>query len=890
MGQIFDETDWSATALGPRARWPLALRLAVDLILASRFPMSVAWGEERILLYNDAYAEILGARHPEALGRPMQEVWPEAWPELGPLVARSFGGEAVWREDMLLTLERHGYPEPAWFTFSFSPLRDGLGAVCGMLNTVVETTGRQRLEASLRHSEARHRALLESIGDGFFVLDRHWRFSYVNPQGARILGRPVEEMLGAVIWDAFPGLVASRFEAVYRRVAETRAMGTERAFYPDQGRWYEVRAFPAEPGGISVFVRDVSEEVRKDEALRRSETRYRSLSEASSQLVWTLDGAQRMGGGQPGWEAFTGQDKAARSGMGWLEAVHPDHRGRLLHLARAAVEEGQAYEAEFVLRRHDGAWRTLRARGVPVRDAEGAVVEWVGSGADVTEQRLTEGRLALAMEGTSDGLWDWNIVSGESFHSPRIAAMLGHAPEEWDSSHENWLRTIHPEDRPAVETRLHEHLAGETEDYSATYRVRHRDGRWLWILSRARALRDVEGCAIRLVGAHTDITAQKEAETALAEREARLRVMADAMPQIVWWADPSGHTLWYNRRWHEFTGIPRTDVAPPPEERLHVYHPEDLPVAQERWRHSLRTGEPYEVEYRFRDAATGQWRWHLGRALPARDAEGRITAWVGTATDIHDQRDAREILTRSHDELERLVAARTSELMRAEAALRHSERLQAMGQLTGSIAHDFSNVLQVVDSGIHLLASEELSGEERLEVADGVGASLENARRMTRQLLAFARQQPLEPATLDLNARLRAMRELLRHSLGQRIALKTEFAEGLPPVTLDPAQLETALLNLVMNARDAMPEGGTLTLSTAMEDGRVALTVADTGEGMPPEVLERLFEPFFTTKPAGKGTGLGLAQVHGFLAQSGGEVRVESTPGAGSRFTLLLPS
>ena len=631
MARLVDAMDWTATPIGPPGHWPLALRLALDLMLASRFPMCVIWGEARVLLYNDGYAPILGPRHPAALGRPVEEAWPELWPQIQPLVARTFAGETLWFEDMAMEVTRHGHPEPAWFTFSYSPLRDAMGVVRGLLNTVVEMTPRVQAEAALREAEARNRALLESIGDGFFALDRGWRFTHLNPQAVRLLGAPAQ--LGRDVWEAFPGLRGSPFEALYRRVMAGGEAGTERAFFPDHDRWYDVRAFPAAEG-ITVFFRDVTEE-------------------------------------------------------------------------------------------------------------------------------------------------------------HRTAA-------------------------------------------------------------------------------------------ALAEREGRLRVMADALPQIVWFAGPDGTTTWRNRRWHAFTGE-TADAG-----FGAVLHAEDLPAARAAWRRSVATGEPYETEFRLREGATGAWRWHLGRALPARDATGAITAWYGTATDIHDQREAREVLSRAQDDLERLVEARTAELLRAEQALRHSEKLQAMGQLTGSIAHDFGNVLQVVDSGIHLLAGEGLGEEDRAQVAEGVGASLENARRLIRQLLAFARQQPLEPVALDLNARLGAMTELLRHSLGSRIALETAFAAGLPAATLDPAQLETALLNLVMNARDAMPDGGTLTIRTGLQGGRPAVTVADTGEGMDAATMARLFEPFFTTKPAGKGTGLGLAQVHGFVTQSGGDIRVDSEPGRGTSFTLVF--
>jgi CheY-like chemotaxis protein len=225
--------------------------------------------------------------------------------------------------------------------------------------------------------------------------------------------------------------------------------------------------------------------------------------------------------------------------------------------------------------------------------------------------------------------------------------------------------------------------------------------------------------------------------------------------------------------------------------------------------------------------------------------------------------------------------------------------MQALGQLTGGIAHDFNNLLQVIASGVRLLGTPELSEKRRELVLGGMAQAIENGKQLVDRMLAFARRKPLRPQAFDLNARLGGMSELLRRALGSRIRVKTDFAPDLWPVVADPVQLETAVLNLAVNARDAMPRGGTLTLRTrntpldATADrpagAFVCLVVEDTGQGMTPGVLARVFEPFFTTKPVGEGTGLGLPQVHGFAKQSGGDVHVESVPGAGTKVVIHLP-
>jgi signal transduction histidine kinase/ActR/RegA family two-component response regulator len=273
--------------------------------------------------------------------------------------------------------------------------------------------------------------------------------------------------------------------------------------------------------------------------------------------------------------------------------------------------------------------------------------------------------------------------------------------------------------------------------------------------------------------------------------------------------------------------------------------------------------------------------------------------------DVTAEREAEEALRLHREELERLVEDRTAALIRAaeeqrraEEAMRQGEQLAALGRLTGGVAHDFNNLLQVVTSGAALLRRE-LPEARRARVLDALSDAGLKARDLTSRLLAFARRQALRPEPFDLNRRVEGMTELLRRTLGSRVRIEAELAEELPPVLADPGQLEIAVINLATNARDAMPDGGRLTLRTRVErleatealagGEYVCLDVEDTGEGMTPAVRARVFEPFFTTKEAGKGTGLGLAQVFGFARQSGGDVVVESAPGRGTRFTLHLP-
>jgi PAS domain S-box-containing protein len=404
--------------------------------------------------------------------------------------------------------------------------------------------------------------------------------------------------------------------------------------------------------------------------------------------------------------------------------------------------------------------------------------------------------------------------------------------------------------------------------------------------------------------------AEREASTAaLQESETRFRTIADVMPQIVWSARPDGHHDYFNQRWYEYTGLSRELSLG--GERRGVVHQEDRAGVREVWHACLATGRDYVVEYRFR-RHDGAWRWFMGRAVAVRDTEGRIAGWYGTCTDIQDQVEAREALARSRVELERLVTQRTAELTgalerlqvearereQAEDALRQAQKMEAVGRLTGGIAHDFNNLLQAVVGSLELIRMR-VTDERVARLAASAFMAAERGAKLTAQLLAFSRSQRLTVVPVDVNAALAGMQDLLARSIAPPVEIRLLPDAEAGTALTDANQFELAVLNLAINARDAMPKGGSITLSTSRVVEKaggdvpagdyVSIAVADTGTGMAEEVRARALEPFFTTKPTGQGTGLGLAQVYGIARQSGGTVRIDSAPGRGTTVRILLP-
>ncbi len=400
----------------------------------------------------------------------------------------------------------------------------------------------------------------------------------------------------------------------------------------------------------------------------------------------------------------------------------------------------------------------------------------------------------------------------------------------------------------------------------------------------------------------TDITESVRASEELRESEARFRSFAQAIPNHFWTATPDGRLDWFNDQVYGYSGA--VAGALDGEKWAAIVHPDDVGRASERWARSLSTGETYETEFRLR-RHDGVFRWHIARAMPIRDTAGAISRWVGANTDIQDQKDVAATLADLNAALETRVAERTAQLIETEEALRQSQKMDAVGQLTGGIAHDFNNLLQAITGALDRLrkriAQGRLEDVERFLKAAEEGAT--RAASLTHRLLAFSRRQTLDPRPADVNRLVSGLEDLIRRTMGPGIAVQVVGAGGLWTTLIDVPQLENALLNLCINARDAMPAGGKLTIETAnrwLDDrggrGRdlppgqyVSLAVTDSGVGMGPEVVERAFDPFFTTKPIGQGTGLGLSMIYGFVRQSGGQVRIYSEVGQGTTMTLYLP-
>ena len=547
-------------------------------------------------------------------------------------------------------------------------------------------------------------------------------------------------------------------------------------------------------------------------------------------------------------------------------------------LARTVTSRESVRGEEIRIQRGDGTDGFIRMSSAPITDGNGKFVAAVAIVVDVTDQRKAERavkssdeRLRFVSKATTDVVWDWDITTNALVWNDSVEAVFGHKQHQIYPEVQWWYDHLHPEDRKRVIAGVQAVLEEGGTNWSDQYRYQRVDGTYANVVDRGYIARDQTGAALRMIGAMTDVTERTRSEAAIRFQAQLL----NAVQQAVVATDPEGLVIFWNKfaenlyGWtaEEAVGGTIEELTPSPFLRDHGAEIVERGAAGESW-----TGE-FLVQ-----GKSGKSFPALLTTSPVLDEKGRVLGFVRVSIDLTERRNLEE-------------------------QFRQSQKMDAVGRLAGGIAHDFNNLLTVIRLNTEIILESFDATDPRSEDVKQIKSAAERASSLTRQLLAFSRKQILQPRVLDMNSVVGTVEPMLRRLIGEDITI-TSHCGARGYVVADPGQLEQILVNLVVNARDAMPQGGRISIETKNVDldenytsehapvvaGRyVMLAVTDTGVGMNADTKEHAFDPFFTTKDPGKGTGLGLATVYGIVKQSGGYVWIYSEPARGTALKLYFP-
>ena len=779
--------------------------------------------------------------------------------------------------------------------------------------------------------------VLERVSDAILALDRNWHYTYLNHQAGRLFGRSPEDLIGKHIWTEFPEGVGQPFHLAYEKaLAEQRFIQIE-SYYEPWHRWYENRIFPS-PDGLSIFFHDITHQKQAEQAAKESsellqgQNRVLKLIAQGEPLHSTLDTLLRIVEEQsPGMLAsillldpdgvHVRHGAAPSLPEGYIRAVDGAAIGPAAGSCGTAAYRREPVIVEDIAT--DPLWADyyslalahgLRACwSTPIFDEQHrvlgtfalyfrtpgrpderhlkqiAMVTYTASIA-ISKHREHEAlaaadqRLRLAIAAGKVGIWERDLQTGRLIWSSQLKQIVGYPLEKEDLTFERFLELVHPDDRARVAAAAERSISQRT-DSRTEFRVVWPDGSVHWIVARGSAEYDANGQPVCMLGVGLDVTERKEMEEQLRVREVQL---ADAQRVANFgsyeWLPATDTVRWTEELFRIF-GFQPEEFRPTFARYLERVHPEDREDTQARIEQCVRNGTPFEAEERI-VRPDGAIRQLFSQGKWIFDENQQAQKLVGTCQDITARKEA---------ERSRL---------RLEEDLRQTHKMESVGRLAGGVAHDFNNLLTVI-LGHVALCQEELPPEAPVrEHIKPIQQAAQRAAALTRHLLAFSRRQVIFPTMLDLNTVVNNLNKMMTRVIGEHIVLRIIPGESLGSIRADLAQIDQILMNLLVNAVDAMPKGGRIFIETtnteldenytksrsSVHPGRyVMLSVTDTGIGMDSQTMSQIFEPFFTTKAPGEGTGLGLSMVYGAVEQNHGHITVYSQPGKGTTFKIYFP-
>ncbi len=777
--------------------------------------------------------------------------------------------------------------ESRWVASHSAQLQDPDGAAVAALSVTRDISRRRAAETAMRASEERFRRIFTSAATGIAMAGADGRLIDANQAFCEMLGYSVADLVeqdlltlthpddrprlrahAAEVLDGFQASVTFELRCATRTAETIWCRMCLSAPRDDSGS----------PVGILAMAENITQQKVAEDGLERSQALLRMASKVARMGGWSLDLATgrilcsdavcEMHGFPPG-----SSPKSEEA----LESYAPEHRDTLRRAVAECIRFGTPFDLELQLVSVQKRRTWVRCIAESVRNSEGRCVRLDGALLDISQRvqaeadvRESEERFRLLSRATNDAIWDWNLLTNELWWNEGIEVLFGYSRAELEWGIESWTLRIHPEDHDRVVNSIHAAIRTGEANWSAEYRFRRADGRYAYVLDRGHVIRDSVLGPVRMIGGITDLTAWKEVEVRLREQAALL----DAAHEAILVRDLSGRVIYWNRGAEGTYGWTAEEALGRSVEEILYADPQHFRTATAAtFFHGEWVGE---LEQLRRDGTRiiAECRWTL-----IREPSGTPKSILAINTDITERK-------------------------RLEQQFLRAQRLENLGTLAGGIAHDLNNVLAPVLMSVELLQILD-QDPERLELLSTIQTSAQRGADMVRQVLSFARGVDGSRIPVDLRAVVTELEHIVRETFPKNVALRVITPETLWGVIGDPTQLHQVMMNLAVNARDAMPEGGVLSvcLSDTVIDSVYAgmnrqsrpgayilMEIADTGTGIPLEIQERIFDPFFTTKEVGQGTGLGLSTTLAIVRSHGGFINAYSEPGKGATFKVYLPA
>ncbi|MDZ7966911.1 MAG: PAS domain S-box protein [Nostoc sp. DedSLP03] len=755
---------------------------------------------------------------------------------------------------------------------------------------------RQRAEVALRQSENLYRQLVESQTDIIIRIDLQGQITFANAVACQTFGWKQDEFRHRSIFqflhpDDLPeamedmATLGSSFHPLINR--ERRALTVNGI------RWFQWNAIAIRNDKGEVFeIQEVGRDMTEQQAtlherqlaeaaLRQSEEKFRKFAENTHAVIWIAStNSFRTLYVSPAYEKIWGRScqSLLERPESWIDSVHPDDRDRLIIAVKQQLIN-DSVSIEYRILRPDGSMRWIWDRGFAIYDEQGKVQYYGGIAEDITERKLveeslqeSEARLSLATEAAQIGIWEQNPIANTGIWSANMGPLYGLPSNTLCPTYEDYLNLIYPEDRESVAASIARMI--EQGKGSIEYRIVWPDGSLHWLNCKGQVYYNEIGQPIRIVGTNRDVTERKLAEQKISEQAALLDIVTDAIlvrdfqSQILFWN--RGAERMYGWLSTEAIGKNLQEICYTAGTQQQLEVPLKKVIESGSWQGELnkvtKSGQKIIVES----------RWTL-----MRDSAGKPKSILTVDTDITEKKQLEEQFFRT-------------------------QRLESLGTLAGGIAHDLNNILTPILAAAQLLQGRILQDEERSgQLLALVETNAKRGATLVKQILSFARGNKGERTIIQIQYLISEIVQIAKQTFPKSIELSTFIPEGIWAVNGDITQLHQVLINLVVNARDALPDGGNINISVESKfideaytrmnlDAKVGhyivITVADNGIGIPPDIIDRIFEPFFTTKQVNSGTGLGLSTVLGIIRNHDGFIKVSSNVGKGSKFDLFLPA